>query len=76
MDGSGRTRRQFKKAVWQGRSKRRGDAYFVPYWEPLSDARTPLADFFNSLPAVPEAVEKDREVRPTISAGTLPMILQ
>jgi hypothetical protein len=48
-DGSGRIRRLFKKAVRQGRSERRGDAYSVPYVEPLSDARTPLADFFNSL---------------------------
>jgi len=41
--------RLFKKAVQQGRSERRGEAYFVPYVESLSDARTPLADFFNSL---------------------------
>ena len=38
--------RMLKKAVQQGRSERRGEAYFVPYVEPLSDARTPLADFF------------------------------
>jgi hypothetical protein len=42
-------RRLFKKAVQQGRSKRGGEAYFLPYVEPLSEARTPLADFFNSL---------------------------
>jgi hypothetical protein len=41
--------RLFKKAVQQGRNERRGDAYSVPYVEPLSDVRTPLADFFNSL---------------------------
>jgi len=41
--------RLFKKVVQQGRSERRGDAYSVPYVKPLSDARTPLADFFNSL---------------------------
>ena len=41
--------RLFKKAVQQGRSERGGDAYSVPYVEPQSDARTPLADFFNSL---------------------------
>jgi len=29
--------------------KRRGDAYSPLYVEPLSDARTKLADFFNSL---------------------------
>ena len=38
-----------KKAVRQGRSKRRGESYFSPYGEPLSDARTPLADFFSIL---------------------------
>src|SRR5206468_4337785 len=27
----------------------RGESYSVPYVEPLSDARTPLADFFNAL---------------------------
>jgi hypothetical protein len=41
--------RIFKKAVQRGRSERRGEAYFVPYVEPLSDARTKLADFFNIL---------------------------
>jgi hypothetical protein len=41
--------RVFKKAVQQGRSERRGEAYSGPYVEPLSDARTPLADFFNIL---------------------------
>jgi hypothetical protein len=38
-------------AVQQGRSERRGDAYSVPYGEPLSDARALLADFFNILRA-------------------------
>ena len=38
-----------KKAAQQGRSKRRGDAYSVRYGEPLSEARTPLADFFSIL---------------------------
>ena len=38
-----------KKAVRQGRSKRRGDADSVRYGEPLSEARTPLADFFSIL---------------------------
>jgi hypothetical protein len=41
--------RLFRKSVQQGRSKQRGDAYSVQYVEPLSDARTPLADFINSL---------------------------
>ena len=35
----------FKKAFQRGRSERRGEAYV----EPLSDARTKLEDFFNSL---------------------------
>jgi len=39
----------FRKAVQQGRSKRRGESYSLPYVEPLSAARTPLADFLNRL---------------------------
>jgi hypothetical protein len=38
-----------KNAVQQGRSTRRGEAYSTPYVEPLSEARTPLADFFRIL---------------------------
>ena len=38
-----------KKAVQQGRSERRGEAYPFRYVEPLSDARTKLADFFSIL---------------------------
>jgi len=38
----------FKMAVQRGRSKRRGDAY-SEYVEPLSDARTKLADILNIL---------------------------
>jgi len=38
-----------KKAVQQGRSEQRGESYSVPYVEPLSEARTPLADFFRIL---------------------------
>ena len=41
-----------KKAVQQGRSERRGESYSALYVEPLSDARTPLADFFSILLAV------------------------
>jgi hypothetical protein len=37
-----------KMAVQQGRSERRGEAY-ASYVEPLSDARTTLADFFSIL---------------------------
>ena len=38
-----------KQAVQQGRSERRGESYSGPYGEPLSDARTMLADFFSIL---------------------------
>jgi hypothetical protein len=38
-----------KKAVQQGRCERRGESYSLPYVEPLSDARTTLADFFRIL---------------------------
>ena len=41
--------RLFRKAVQQGRSKRRGSAYRNGYAEPLRAARTPLAAFINSL---------------------------
>jgi len=37
-------------AVQQGRSERRGEGRTLWYVEPLSDARTPLADFFSILP--------------------------
>jgi hypothetical protein len=33
----------------QGRSERRGDAYSVRYVGPLSEVRSPLADFFSIL---------------------------
>jgi hypothetical protein len=38
-----------KKAVQQGRSERRPEAYPLGYVEDLNDARTPLADFFSIL---------------------------
>ncbi len=44
-----RTRRMRKQAVQQGRSKRRGEIVLGPYGEPLSAARTPLADCFRIL---------------------------
>ena len=56
-DGIREPHRVFKKAVQQGRSERRGESYSVPYGEPLSDARTTLADFFNTL--LGGAVERD-----------------
>jgi hypothetical protein len=48
-DGSSMSCRLFRKAIQQGRSERRGESYSVPYVEPLSEARTMLADFINSL---------------------------
>ena len=41
--------RMRKKAVQQGRSEQSGESYSVPYVEPLSEARTPLVDFFRIL---------------------------
>ena len=38
-----------KKVVQRGRSERKGESYSARYGEPLSDARTKLADFFNIL---------------------------
>jgi hypothetical protein len=52
--------RLFRKAVQQGRSERRGESYSVPYVEPLSDARTMLADFVNSLLAIPVGAMRNR----------------
>ena len=49
LHSSNNARRLFKKAVQQGRSERKDEAYFVSYVEPLSDARTMLAGFFNNL---------------------------
>jgi len=40
--------RMLKKTVQQGRSERRDEAYASVRWA-LSDARTPLADFFSIL---------------------------
>ena len=37
------------KTVQQGRSKRKAEAYFGPYVEALSDARTQLEGFYNIL---------------------------
>ena len=42
-------RRMPKKVVQQGRSERRGESNSVRYGDPLSEARTPLADFFSIL---------------------------
>ena len=56
-----------KKAVQQGRSERRSEAYFGPYVEPLSDARTTLADFFSILL---EPIIEQEERRPV---GRMPV---
>ena len=42
-------RRVFKKAVQQGRNEREPEAYSRSYVEGLSEARTQLAAFFNTL---------------------------
>jgi len=47
-------------AVQQGRSERRGESYSQPYVEPLSDARTMLADFFSILlEDIPESMSPE-----------------
>jgi len=38
-----------KKAVRQGRNERGGEGVLWLYVKPLSDVRTPLADFFSIL---------------------------
>ncbi len=43
------SRRMLKKAVQQGRSEWRTEAYPLGYVEGLNDARTPLAAFFSIL---------------------------
>ena len=48
-DSRSRPRRMLKKADQLGRSERRAEAYPLGYVESLSDARTPLADFFSIL---------------------------
>ena len=63
--------RLFKKAVQQGRNERRGDAYSVPYVEPLSDVRTPLADFFNSLLGLFDLNDRLTLIGPAMQAGIM-----
>ena len=48
-------RRLFKKAVQRGRSERKAGDVRSLYVEALSDARTKLEDFFNSLPSAMRA---------------------
>ena len=56
-------RRMLKKTVQQGRSERRGEAYSVRYVEPLSEARTMLADFFSILLSDPLPGRPNRQIR-------------
>jgi hypothetical protein len=44
-----RVRRIFKKAVQRDRGEQRSEAYTGPYVEPLREARTKVAAFFNIL---------------------------
>jgi len=53
--------RLFRKAVQQGRSERKSESYSVPYVEPLSDARTMLAGFFNNLLGIISAFGRQRD---------------
>jgi hypothetical protein len=63
--------RLFKKAVRQGRNERRCDVYSVPYVEPLSDVRTPLAEFFNSLLGFFDLNDRLALVRSAMQAGVM-----
>jgi hypothetical protein len=58
VDDETSQRRMFKMADQRGRSQRRGESHSFPYVEPLSAARTKLADFFNILLVV--ITDKDR----------------
>ena len=44
-----KARRTFKKAIQQGRSERKPEAYCFKYVEGLSEARTKLGGVFNVL---------------------------
>ncbi|MBH0203096.1 MAG: hypothetical protein HP496_12585 [Nitrospira sp.] len=70
-DGTRISCRLFRKAVQQGRSKRRGESYSRPYVEPLSVARTPLADFVNSLLRQREVLQLIAEGKGTRSIASM-----
>ncbi len=53
-------------AVRRGRSKRRGEAYVSGYIEPLGDAGTKLADFFNILHIEEDRLHHDDTLAPSI----------
>ena len=54
-----------KKAVQQGRSERRGEAY-ASVRKPENDARTPLADFFSILITMDLRKDFPRSMRITL----------
>lgn len=56
----------FKKTAQRGRSERKGKSYYLLYVEPLSDARTKLEVFFNTL------VRTGRSGRDQMSSGNRP----
>src|SRR5512147_3159230 len=58
-----------KMAVQRGRSERRDESYSVPYVEPLSDARTKLADFFSILLGPHRAPSRHRSCCPRVCGG-------
>ena len=64
-----RVTRMLKMAVQQGRSEQGGEAYSVLYVEPLSDARTPLADFFSIL--LDGRLVQTNGVEVVVQSGTL-----
>jgi hypothetical protein len=61
--------RMLKKAVQQGRIKRRGDAYSVRYGEPLREVRTMLADFFSILLEVRSSTSHHQQIGCCTSNG-------
>ncbi len=52
-----------KEAVQHDRSARGGDAHSSPYVEPLSNARTPLAEFFSILLQRFDAIGQNARLR-------------
>ena len=63
-----------KKAVQQGRSERRAEAYSLEYVEGLSDARTKLADFFSILLVGGEVRMKAGWMAAVVMIGTVSMV--
>ena len=63
-----------KKAVQQGRSERRAEAYPLGYVEGLSDARTKLADFFSILLVGGEVRMKSGWMASVVMIGAVAMV--